>query len=116
MRRVTTSSSGLRATFSVEMVLSLRQMFRDVRGQKLRTFLTVLGIVWGTVAVSLLLAFGKGFHQELRRTSAGLGRGIDRAEGGSTACVPGPVHPRLVMVLKRSVACLSFIPGNKSRR
>ena len=37
------------------MVLSLRQMLRDIRGQKLRTTLTVLGIVWGTVAVSLLL-------------------------------------------------------------
>ena len=58
------------------MVLSLRQTFRDIRGQKLRTTLTVLGIVWGTVAVSLLLAFGKGFHQELRRQSAGMGRGI----------------------------------------
>ena len=58
------------------MVVSLRQMLRDIRGQKLRTFLTVLGIVWGTVAVSLLLAFGRGFHHELRRQSAGLGRGI----------------------------------------
>jgi len=58
------------------MVLSLRQMFRDIRGQKLRTTLTVLGIVWGTLAVSLLLAFGEGFHHELRRQSAGLGRGV----------------------------------------
>jgi putative ABC transport system permease protein len=49
---------------------------RDIRGQKLRSLLTVLGITWGTVAVSLLLAFGKGFHHELRRQSAGLGRGI----------------------------------------
>jgi putative ABC transport system permease protein len=58
------------------MFLNLRQLLRDVRGQKLRTFLTVFGVVWGTVAVSLLLAFGKGFHHELRRQSAGLGRGI----------------------------------------
>ena len=41
---------------------AFRQMWRDVRSQKLRTFLTVFGIVWGTVAVSLLLAFGKGLH------------------------------------------------------
>jgi putative ABC transport system permease protein len=58
------------------MIPNLRQMIRDVRGQKLRTFLTVLGIVWGTLAVSLLLAFGRGFHHEVRRQSAGLGRGI----------------------------------------
>ena len=28
---------------------AFRQMWRDVRSQKLRTFLTVFGIVWGTV-------------------------------------------------------------------
>jgi len=39
---------------------TLRQLFRDVRSQKLRTFLTIFGIVWGTVAVTLLLAFGRG--------------------------------------------------------
>ena len=36
---------------------AIRQMWRDVRSQKLRTFLTVFGIIWGTVSVSLLLAF-----------------------------------------------------------
>jgi len=54
----------------------LRELGRDVRAQKLRTFLTVLGIVWGTVAVSLLLAFGDGFHAQLAKSSAGLGNGI----------------------------------------
>lgn len=50
-----------------------RQLFRDMRSQKLRTFLTVFGIVWGTVAISLLLAFGTGLHKQLIRTTAGLG-------------------------------------------
>ncbi|HYV84993.1 MAG TPA: ABC transporter permease [Patescibacteria group bacterium] len=54
----------------------LRQLYRDVRSQKLRTFLTVFGIVWGTVAVSLLLAFGRGFHEQIRVNSAGLGENI----------------------------------------
>ncbi|MCA1734509.1 MAG: ABC transporter permease, partial [Acidobacteria bacterium] len=51
----------------------LRQLLRDVRGQKLRTFLTVFGIVWGTVAISLLLAFGTGMHKQMIKNSAGLG-------------------------------------------
>lgn len=51
----------------------LRQMMRDIRGQKLRTFLTVFGIVWGTVAISLLLAFGTGLHKQLIKNTAGLG-------------------------------------------
>jgi putative ABC transport system permease protein len=55
---------------------ALRQLARDLRSQKLRTFLTTFGIVWGTVAVSLLLAFGEGFHHQLRKNSAGLGNGI----------------------------------------
>lgn len=49
------------------------QLFRDLRSQKLRTFLTAFGIVWGTVAVSLLLAFGQGLHKQLIKSAAGLG-------------------------------------------
>jgi len=57
-------------------VITLRQLLRDLRSQKLRTFLTIFGIVWGTVAVSLLLAFGQGFHAQVRKSSAGLGENI----------------------------------------
>ena len=38
---------------------ALRQMWRDLRSQKLRTFLTMFGIVWGTVSVSLLGEIGR---------------------------------------------------------
>jgi len=51
----------------------LRQLFRDVRNEKLRTFLTIFGIVWGTVAISLMLAFGTGLHKQLIKNTAGLG-------------------------------------------
>jgi putative ABC transport system permease protein len=54
----------------------MRQLWRDVRSQKLRTFLTTLGIVWGTAAISLLMAFGDAFDHQLRKTNAGLGEGI----------------------------------------
>jgi len=52
---------------------TLRQLFRDVRAQKLRTSLTIFGIVWGTVAVTLLLAFGRGLHKQMIKNSAGIG-------------------------------------------
>jgi putative ABC transport system permease protein len=55
---------------------ALRQMWRDVRSQKLRTFLTVFGIIWGTVSVSLLLAFGKGLKKQMIVNSAGIGDAI----------------------------------------
>jgi len=50
-----------------------RQLIRDVRSEKLRTFLTVFGIVWGTVAISLMLAFGTGLKKQLVKSTAGLG-------------------------------------------
>lgn len=50
-----------------------RQLIRDIKSEKLRTFLTVFGIVWGTVAISLMLAFGTGLHKQLIRNTAGLG-------------------------------------------
>jgi len=55
---------------------TFRQLARDLRAQKLRTLLTTLGIVWGTVSVSLLLAFGQGLHKQLLKNQAGMGKGI----------------------------------------
>jgi len=52
---------------------ALRQLMQDMRSQKLRTFLTTFGIIWGTASVSLLLAFGGGLHKQLVKTAAGLG-------------------------------------------
>src|SRR5664279_255857 len=63
----------------------LRQLLRDVRSQKLRTFLTVFGIVWGTVAVTLLLAFGTGLKKQMIKTTTGLGDRICIAWPGLTS-------------------------------
>jgi putative ABC transport system permease protein len=54
----------------------LRQMAQDVRHQKLRTLLTLLGITWGTVSVSLLVAFGEGLERRIRANQRGLGENI----------------------------------------
>jgi putative ABC transport system permease protein len=64
---------------------ALRQLLRDVRGEKLRTFLTIFGIVWGTVAISLMLAFGTGLHKHLIQQTAGLGDRIVIAWPGLTS-------------------------------
>jgi putative ABC transport system permease protein len=62
-----------------------RQLIRDLRAEKLRTFLTIFGIVWGTVAISLMLAFGTGLHKHLIVQTAGLGDRIVIAWPGSTS-------------------------------
>src|SRR5271154_4828777 len=64
---------------------ALRQMWRDVRSQKLRTFLTVFGIIWGTVSVTLLLAFVKGMQRQMTVIAAGIGDGICIAWPGLTS-------------------------------
>lgn len=60
------------------------QLFRDLSAQRLRTFLTLLGITWGTVAVVVLMAFGVGFEKQTRANMAGMGDGIVVVFGGRT--------------------------------
>ena len=54
----------------------VRQMLQDVRHQKVRTLLTLFGIVWGTVSVALLVAFGEGLESRIRKNQRGLGENI----------------------------------------
>ena len=61
-----------------------REFFADLRAQKLRTSLTVLGIAWGTVAVVVLLAFGVGLERQTRKRFHGLGDRIVILWGGRT--------------------------------
>ena len=71
----------------------LRQFLRDLRSQKLRHVLTLFGIVWGTAAVTLLLAFGEGLQERLIKNIRGLGENIvicwpsrtSQAVGGAAA-------------------------------
>lgn len=59
-----------------QLVITLSQFLRDLRAQKLRTFLTIFGIVWGTVAIVVLLAFGMGFKRQLAVNMHGIGERI----------------------------------------
>jgi putative ABC transport system permease protein len=64
--------------------LVLRQLLADLRRQKLRTALTVLGITWGTTAVVALLAFGVGLERQMIINARGLGDGLVLVSGGRT--------------------------------
>jgi putative ABC transport system permease protein len=55
---------------------TVREFLRDLTAQKLRTTLTVFGIVWGTVAIVVLLAFGMGFKRQLSINMHGIGESI----------------------------------------
>lgn len=63
---------------------AFRQLWADLRAQRLRTTLTVLGITWGTVAVVVLLAFSVGLENQTRKRFHGLGDRIVILFGGRT--------------------------------
>ena len=63
---------------------ALRELWADVRAQKLRTAMTILGIAWGTVAVVVLLAFGTGLETHVIKRFHGLGDRIVILFGGET--------------------------------
>jgi len=91
----------------------LRQLIRDIRAEKLRTFLTVFGIVWGTVAISLMLAFGTGLHTQMVKKTAGLGDRIVIAWPGLTS-VPfeGLGKGRKIRITDEDIDAVSTqIPG-----
>ncbi|MGD0338643.1 MAG: ABC transporter permease [Bacteroidota bacterium] len=48
----------------------------DLRAQKLRSFLTMFGIIWGTVAIVVLVAFGMGFKKQTAANMHGMGESI----------------------------------------
>jgi putative ABC transport system permease protein len=48
----------------------------DLRAQKLRAFLTMFGIVWGTVTIIVLIAFGVGFKKQMSINMHGIGESI----------------------------------------
>jgi putative ABC transport system permease protein len=93
-----------------------RQLLRDVRTEKLRTFLTVFGIVWGTVAISLMLAFGTGLHKNLIKQTAGLGDRIVIAWPGLTS-IPfeGLGKGRRLRVTEEDISAVrGEVPGLKA--
>ncbi len=69
----------------MHVLMFATQFLRDMKSQKLRTFLTIFGIIWGTASVVLLLAFGKGLHAQNQESMHGLGEGIVILWGGKTS-------------------------------
>jgi putative ABC transport system permease protein len=62
----------------------LGQLLDDMRRQRLRTTLTILGITWGTTAVVTLLAFGTGLERQMKTDARGMGDGIVLVQGNRT--------------------------------
>jgi putative ABC transport system permease protein len=63
----------------------LRQAWNSLRRQPVRSCLTMAGIVWGIVSVTMLLAYGTGFRRVLMQTFEAFGHDIIICWPGTTA-------------------------------
>src|SRR5690554_7116230 len=63
----------------------IREFFNDLRKQKLRSFLTLVAIAWGTLSVILLLAFGRGLGNGMTKGLLGAGSQVIIIYGGQTS-------------------------------
>ena len=61
------------------------QSFDNLRANKLRSFLTMFGIMWGMVAIVILSATGEGFRRGNDVVLRELGRNIGIVWGGRTS-------------------------------
>jgi putative ABC transport system permease protein len=67
----------------------VRQSIQSLLRNKLRSGLTMLGIVWGLVTVVLLLSYGKSLGTEVMNGFLGLGDNVIMVWGGQTSMQAG---------------------------
>jgi putative ABC transport system permease protein len=67
----------------------LRQAFATFRAHKMRTFLTMFGIIWGIASVILLVGLGRGFSADQKKNMQSLGKDLVILWGGRTSAQAG---------------------------
>ena len=94
-----------------------RNLFRDLVRQPMRTILTLSGVMWGTFAVVLLLAFGNSVQKQSMKNMRGMGDRLvivwpgrtTMAHGGFTKGRPIRLTPEQVYGLPDHVKGIEFI-------
>src|SRR4026209_1880940 len=68
---------------------ALVQSWQNLLANKLRSFLTMFGILWGVISVVILSATGEGFRRGNERVLMELGRNVVIVWGGRTSMQAG---------------------------
>ena len=101
------------------------QSIQNLRANKLRSFLTMFGILWGVISVVVLSATGEGFQRGNEKVLAELGKNIGIVWGGRTSMQAGgeragrrdPAHARRrARDRRRVVDDRRGQPGDPARR
>jgi putative ABC transport system permease protein len=64
---------------------TVSQLIRQLKEDRIRIMLTLFGIVWGTVSITVLSALGESVHRALLKGQKGQGDGFVRVAGGLTS-------------------------------
>ena len=106
-----------------KIALFLKLIVREFKAQKLRMMLTILAITWGTISITLLMAFSVGLERQMMKATAGLGKGIVILWSGQTTKVyqglpPGRkiwFRPEDIDLIKERVPDINLISGEYLR-
>jgi putative ABC transport system permease protein len=77
----------------------LAQVFSNLRANKLRSFLTMFGILWGVISVVVLSATGEGFQRGNQHVLEELGKNVGIIWGGRTSLQAGGERAGRVILL-----------------
>lgn len=73
----------------MNLLETLRETFATLRAHKMRSFLTMFGIVWGIASVILLVGLGRGFSKDEKERLKTIGIDIAIVWGGRTSAQAG---------------------------
>jgi len=73
----------------MNLVEIIKQTFATLRAHKMRSFLTMFGIIWGIASVILLVGLGLGFQKDQKKRMETLGKDLVIIWGGRTSAQAG---------------------------
>ena len=96
----------------MNLLETLRETFATLRAHKMRSFLTMFGIVWGIASVILLVGLGRGFSKDEKERLKSIGTDIAIVWGGRTSSQAGGLAAGREIRLNVADGLSPFIPSS----
>jgi putative ABC transport system permease protein len=88
------------------------RLLRELWSERARVGLVALGVLWGTLSLGVLLAFGTSMAEATSTTADNFGKGLLRIRGNATTrSFAGMPAGRSIGLLAEDAAALARIPG-----
>src|SRR3954453_21351338 len=82
-------STGFYSYRQMNLSELFRQTFSSIFAHKMRSFLTMFGIIWGIASVILLVGLGRGFNKDQKERLKTIGVDLAIVWGGRTSAQAG---------------------------